>query len=291
MFRGSFVALVTPMQADGSLDLGALDALVEWHVESGTHGLVPVGTTGESPTVTMREHQALIDRVTTVVAGRLPVLAGTGANSTAEALELTEGARRSGADAALLVSPYYNRPTQAGLLAHYRELADRVDLPQVLYNVPSRTAGDILPETVIELSRHPNIVGIKEASGRPERIVELRDACDDGFCLLSGEDALNRTLMLLGAGGCISVTANVAPVQMAAFCDAMLAGDLERAAGIDQALQPVHAALFCESSPTPTKWALERMGRIGPGIRLPLLPLSASKHAVVTAALESIGVS
>lgn len=290
MFRGSFVALVTPMQADGTLDMGALDALVDWHIESGTHGLVPVGTTGESPTVTMYEHQLLIDRVTTVVNGRLPVLAGTGANSTAEAIELTESARRSGADAALLVSPYYNRPTQSGLLAHFLALADGIDIPQILYNVPPRTAGDILPETVIALSRHPNIVGIKEASGRCERIVQLRDECGDDFSLLSGEDALNRTLMLLGADGCISVTANVAPVQMAEFCSAMLAGEFDRAAEIDRALQPVHAALFCESSPMPTKWALERMGRIGPGIRLPLVALSPSKHAVVEAALSSIGV-
>ena len=290
MYSGSIVALVTPMNEDGSLDLGALDALVDWHVEAGTAAIAPVGTTGESPTVTMTENCALIERVVRAAAGRVPVIAGTGANATAEALDLTRSAKASGADAAMLVAPYYNRPTQEGLRRHYLRVADAVDMPLLLYNVPPRTASDIQPETAVALSRHPNIVGIKDASGDPSRVHRILDHADPGFCFLSGEDWLTRTLMQLGAHGTVSVTANVVPDRMAAFCAAMLAGEHDRARPLDAALQPLHAALFCETSPSPVKWALHRMGRIPAGIRLPLLPLSEPRRPLLEGVLHDLGV-
>jgi 4-hydroxy-tetrahydrodipicolinate synthase len=294
MYSGSIVALVTPMSEGGALDLGALDALVEWHVEAGTAAIAPVGTTGESPTVTMAENCALIERVVRAANGRVPVIAGTGANATAEALELTRSARESGADAAMLVAPYYNRPTQEGLRRHYLTVADAVDMPLLLYNVPPRTASDLQPETVVALSRHPNIVGIKDASGDASRVHRILDHADEGFCFLSGEDALTRTLMHLGAHGTVSVTANVVPERMAAFCAAMAAlgeqGAAERARALDAELQPLHAALFCETSPSPVKWALHRMGRIPPGIRLPLLPLSEAQRPRLESVLRDLGV-
>lgn len=289
MYSGSIVALVTPMNEDGSLDLGALDALVDWHVEAGTSAIAPVGTTGESPTVTMAENCALIERVVRAAAGRVPVIAGTGANATAEALELTRSAQGSGADAAMLVAPYYNRPTQEGLRRHYLTVADAVEMPVLLYNVPPRTASDLLPATVVDLSRHPNIVGIKDASGDPTRVQRILDHAEAGFRFLSGEDALTRTLMHLGAHGTVSVTTNVVPERMAAFCAAMLAGDQDRARVLDAELQPLHAALFCETSPSPVKWALHRMGRVPPGIRLPLLPLSEPHHGRVEGVLRDLG--
>ena len=289
MISGSIVALVTPMAADGAVDWSALDGLVEWHVESGTNGIVPVGTTGESATLTPEEHMAVIGRTIDVVGGRLPVIAGTGANSTSEATEFTARAAELGADACLLVTPYYNKPTQEGLFQHYRAVADTVAIPIVLYNVPPRTACDMLPETVARLAAIENIVGIKEACGDASRIAALRDACGDGFILLSGEDAQTLEMLDLGAVGTISVTANVLPDRMAAFCRAHAEGRREEAAAIDAALQPVHDILFVETSPIPVKWALHEMGRIDTGIRLPLVPLSESCREPLRERLRAAG--
>ena len=289
MLSGSIVALVTPMTASGALDWDALDRLVAWHLESGTHGIVPMGTTGESATLTTEEHLEVIRRVIARVDGQVPVVAGTGSNSTDEAIHQTREAEREGADACLVVTPYYNKPTQEGLYHHYKAIAESCRLPLVLYNVPPRTACDMLPATVARLAAIDNIVGIKEASGHPERIGELRDLCGDGFTLLSGEDAQTLQMLRLGAVGTISVTANVLPQQMAAFCGAWLAGDGERAEALDAALQPVHGALFVETSPSPVKWALHALGRIDAGIRLPLLPLSEGRRAEVMAAVAAVG--
>ncbi len=274
MFTGSIVALVTPMTHSGEIDWEALGRLVDWHVREGTHGIVPVGTTGESPTVTMKQNAELIERVVERVAGRVPVIAGTGANATAEALELTEGARKAGADGALLVTPYYNKPSQEGLYRHYATLAEQVDIPQVVYNVPGRTGCDLLPATLARLAPLDNVVAIKEASGKVERVGEIHRLCGEDFVVLSGEDGLNFELMRAGAKGCISVTANVVPGLMREFCEAMLAGDVERGGELDARLQPLHRALFLESNPIPVKWALHEMGVIEDGIRLPLTPLA-----------------
>lgn len=286
---GSIVALVTPMTADGAVDWQALDNLIEWHLASGTHGIVPMGTTGESPTLDTEEHLAVIKRTIEVVNKRVPVVAGTGSNATAEALHQTQEAQAAGADACLLVTPYYNRPSQAGLLAHYRSIADATDVPLVLYNVPPRTSCDMLAETVAQLAEHPRIVGIKEACGDAQRVGEIRKLVDPEFVILSGEDAQNLEMMDLGADGCITVTANVAPQMMAEFCAAYLAGDRDTAATVHDRLLPVHQWLFCEPSPTPTKWALHTMGKIDSGIRLPLLPLSEDKHAEMRSRLAAIG--
>jgi 4-hydroxy-tetrahydrodipicolinate synthase len=277
MFSGSIVALVTPMTLSGQVDWRALERLVDWHVESGTTGIVPVGTTGESPTLEMDEHKQVIDFVVRCAAQRVPVLAGTGTNATAEAIELTEAAARSGADACVVVTPYYNRPTQEGLYRHYRAIAEAVNLPLVLYNVPARTAVDLKPETVGRLAEIDNVIGIKDACGDVHRVTALRERVPDGFMILSGEDAQTLRMMELGAVGTISVTANVLPRQMAEFCSAYLDGDTARAGELDLALQPMHEILFVEPNPTPVKWALHEMGMIGAGIRLPLLPLG-SKH-------------
>lgn len=274
MFTGSIVALVTPMTATGSIDWDALARLIEWHVEEGTDGIVPVGTTGESATLDTHDHILVIEEVVRMVAGRVPVIAGTGSNSTAEALELTRAAKEAGADAALQVTPYYNKPTQEGLFRHYALLAEEVDLPQVLYNVPGRTACDLLPATVARLAPLRNIVAIKEASGDVSRVEEIHRLCGKEFAVLSGEDGKNLELMRAGACGLISVTANVVPGMLAAFTDAMLASDDAAAAAIDVRLQPLHRALFLESNPIPVKWALYELGRIDAGIRLPLTPLS-----------------
>ncbi len=290
MFSGSIVALVTPMTRSGHVDWKSLDELVDWHVAAGTQGIVPVGTTGESPTLDMDEHMRVIEYVVRAVGGRIPVLAGTGANSTAEAIELTDAAARAGADASLVVTPYYNKPTQEGLYQHYRVLAEAVNLPMMLYNVPPRTACDMQPETVARLAELPGIVGIKEACGNPDRVTALRNLCGDDFIILSGEDAQTLRMMEQGATGNISVSANVAPELMAEFCNAYLGGDTTRATELDRQLQPLHKVLFIETSPTPTKWALHKMGRIGPGIRLPLLPLSEQFHEDVTSCLVSLGV-
>lgn len=289
MFTGSIVALVTPMKADGAVDWPALERLVEWHVAEGTHGIVPMGTTGESATLDTDEHLAVIRRTVEIVAGRIPVIAGTGSNSTAESIHQTQEATRLGADACLLVTPYYNRPTQEGLYQHYKAIAAVTDVPLVLYNVPPRTACDLKPETIARLAGIPRIVGIKEASGDPSRTREILERVPEGFFVLSGEDAQTLRMMEFGAVGTISVTANVLPRMMAEFCGAFLAGDRERAAALDEQLQPIHEILFCETSPSPTKWALFEMGRIDRGIRLPLLELSEQHRPALRARLKTVG--
>ena len=286
--QGSLVALVTPMLAAGEIDWHRLDELVDMHIDSGTHGLVPAGTTGESATLSVSEHTKVIESVVQRVDGRIPVVAGTGANSTSEAIELTLIALGVGADACLLVTPYYNKPTQEGLYRHYMAIADTANIPQLLYNVPSRTACDLLPETVCRLAVHPNIIGIKEATGQVDRGVSiLRDT--ENFIVLSGEDAKNFELMQVGAVGCISVTANAAPVLMAKFCNAALAGDLDTAKTYDDCLQELHTTLFVEPNPIPVKWALQRMGLIESGIRLPLTPLSTAAQDAVENSLKGAG--
>ena len=292
MFSGSIVALVTPMTAAGAVHWDQLDALVDWHLASGTNGIVPVGTTGESATLAIDEHLRVIDAVVKRAAGRIPVLAGTGGNATAEAIHLTRAAEATGADGSLLVTPYYNRPTQAGLVAHYEAIAAQTSGPLVLYNVPPRTACDMTPDTVARLAQVDRIVGIKEASGdatRTGQILERTNAAgNDDFFVLSGEDGQTLRMLEQGAIGTISVTANVLPAQMAAFCAAFAGGDFSAARQLDAQLQPVHAAMFIESSPSPVKWALHSMGRIDAGIRLPLLPLSAGSQPQVRAALAAL---
>ncbi|WP_428820491.1 4-hydroxy-tetrahydrodipicolinate synthase [Microbulbifer sp. MCCC 1A16149] len=290
MISGSMVALATPMYADGSLDWDKLHELVEWHIEQGTRALVAVGTTGESATLDVHEHLEVIRRVVDQVAGRIPVIAGTGANSTTEAIELTATAAKCGADACLLVTPYYNKPTQEGLYQHFKAVAKAVDIPQILYNVPGRTAVDMLPETVQRLSAVSNIVGIKEATGDLERARQVIELVPEDFAVYSGDDATAIELMLLGGHGNISVTANVAPAAVAQMCEAALAGDAETARAINQRIDILHKTLFVESNPIPVKWALKEMGRIDSGIRLPLTGLSPEHHAVVRDALRSAGV-
>ncbi len=289
MFRGSMVALVTPMLEDGALDWQALAALVEWHIDQGSHAIVAVGTTGESPTLNVEEHMEVIHRVVSQVAGRIPVVAGTGANSTSEAIEWTQMAKDRGADACLLVAPYYNKPTQEGLFLHHQTIAKAVDIPQILYNVPGRTAVDLLPETVARLSEVDNIIGIKEATGSMDRLRAIQALVPQDFLLLSGDDETAREFMELGGHGEISVTANVAPAAMAKMCEAAIAGDTELAKGLDEALLPLHQALFLEANPIPVKWALWKMGKIGKGIRLPLTELSEPHHSSVLNALVSAG--
>lgn len=289
MLRGSIVALVTPMKADGAVDFEALEALIEWHIGEGTHGIVPMGTTGESATLDTPEHIVVIRRTIEVVDGRVPVIAGTGSNSTAESIHQTQEAERLGADACLLVTPYYNRPTQEGLYQHYKAIAEVTELPLVLYNVPPRTACDMKAETVARLAEIDNIVGIKEACGDPERVGAIRELVSDDFILLSGEDAQTLRMLELGATGTISVTANVLPRLMSEFCTAFLEGDVERARALDERLQPLHRMLFVESSPTPTKWALYEMGRIDSGIRLPLIELSEQHRQPLRELLEEMG--
>ncbi|MCS6786063.1 MAG: 4-hydroxy-tetrahydrodipicolinate synthase [Thiobacillaceae bacterium] len=290
MLTGSLVALVTPMHADGSLDFEALRGLIDWHVQEGTDALVIVGTTGESPTVTPEEHCTLIRRAVEYAAGRIPVVAGTGANSTAEAIELTRCAKAAGAVAGLSVAPYYNKPTQEGLYRHFRAIAEAVDLPLILYNVPGRTASDIANDTALRLAQVPGVIGIKDATGNIERGCDLIRRAPAHFAVYSGDDASALALMLLGGRGVISVTANVAPGPMRAMCAAALAGEVARAREINFRLLPLHQRLFVEANPIPVKWALAALGRIGPGIRLPLTPLSEAHQAVVRAALVEAGV-
>ena len=287
--RGSLVALVTPMTASGAIDWAALDGLVDWHLESGTHGIVPVGTTGESATLTHVEQKQVIVAVVRRVNGRVPVVAGTGANATAEAIEFTKAAQGDGADYCLSVTPYYNKPTQEGLYRHYCAIAEAVDLPMVLYNVPPRTACDMQAETVARLSAVDSIVGIKEACGDPSRVAEIKALVPDDFVLLSGDDAYTLTMVSHGAVGAISVTANVLPSAMAEFCQAFIDGDDDKARALDAKLQPIHEALFMETSPIPTKWALNAMGKIDVGIRLPLVELTAPVQAEVRKRLETLG--
>ncbi len=290
MMSGSIVALVTPMQEDGSLDWDSLDALVDWHIAMGTNGIVPVGTTGESATVDVKEHAQIIKRVVNQVNGRLPVIAGTGANATLEAIELTQMARDAGADACLLVTPYYNKPTQEGLYQHYKLVAETVDIPQILYNVPGRTACDMLAETVARLSALKNVIGIKEATGDVNRTLDILELCESDVVVYSGDDATAVDLILNGARGTISVTANVAPDQMAEVCQVALAGDADRANDLNSKLMGLHKGLFVESNPIPVKWALHQMGKIGKGIRLPLTELSGQYHDIVRDALAQAGI-
>ncbi|WP_257281333.1 MULTISPECIES: 4-hydroxy-tetrahydrodipicolinate synthase [unclassified Endozoicomonas] len=286
MITGSLVALVTPMQDDGEPDWERLQKLVEFHVEEGTDGIVAVGTTGESATLTVQEHCEVIKRIVRQVNGRIPVIAGTGGNSTQEAVLLTAEAKILGADACLLVTPYYNKPTQEGLYLHFKTIADAVAIPQILYNVPGRTAVDMLPETVARLSGHENIVGIKEATGILERGIEIRQLCGDDFAIYSGDDATGMEMMLQGANGVISVTNNLAPRKMHEMCVAALDGDRATAEAINAKLDELHQKLFVEANPIPVKWALSKMGLIGEGIRLPLTPLSEGYHSDLREALK-----
>ncbi len=288
--RGSIVALVTPMQADGSLDLVALDRLIDWHVESGTHALVVVGTTGESATLSVQEHCDLVAHCVQVTGRRISVIAGSGSNSTEEALYFTESARQHGADACLLVTPYYNKPSQKGLYQHFKAVAEAVDIPQILYNVPSRTACDLALETVDRLADLDNIVGIKDATGDLARGKQLIQRCGDRLAIYSGEDAISFSLMMGGADGTISVTANVAPALMAKMCSYALSGDSQRAREIDERLGLLHRNLFLEANPGPVKWALWKMGLMQKGIRLPLVELDAKFHIQVIEALVQAGI-
>ena len=290
MFKGSIVALITPMDERGDVDDRALARLIDFHVDAGTAAIVAVGTTGESATLDEGEHCEVIARSVALAAGRVPIIAGTGANATAEAIRLTRCARDAGAAAALLVTPYYNKPTQAGLIAHYSAVADAVDIPQILYNVPGRTACDLLPETAGELSRVPNIIGIKDATGDLARVEQLRRLCGDAFGLYSGDDASGCEFMLRGGDGVISVTSNVAPRLMAEMCAAALAGDRAQALAYNQQLDGLHHALFVESNPIPVKWAMQAMGLSPKGIRLPLTWLTEPCHETVRAAMVRAGV-
>jgi 4-hydroxy-tetrahydrodipicolinate synthase len=281
--QGSFVALVTPMHSDGSLDFHALKNLVEWHIKSGTTGIVSVGTTGESATVSVSEHLEIIEQTIHLVAGRVPVIAGTGANSTQEAIELTKTAAALGADYALIVTPYYNKPNQEGLFQHFIKIADSVDIPQILYNVPSRTACDLRPETVMRLADHPNIVGIKEALDDVARLSELMAIADSQidtkyFSVLSGDDQSFNSFMANGGDGVISVAANIIPSQISQICSLNLTKQFSDASELNSIYTNIFELLFVESNPIPVKWMLQRMERIGSGIRLPLVPFSKDFH-------------
>ena len=290
MFRGSLVALVTPMTESGDVDHVAFGRLLDWHARQGTDGVVIAGTTGESPTVTAAEAVELLQTAVQRIGGRMPVIAGTGGNSTAESIERTRAACELGVDGVLVVTPYYNRPPQEGLYRHFSVVADASSVPLILYNVPSRTACDLLPETVERLSFHPQIIGIKEATGSVERGTEILGRCGDDFLLLSGDDATCRELIGAGAQGVITVSGNVAPQLMHEMVEAALADDQGGARELDARLAGLHTALFVESNPIPVKWALSRLGLIGPGIRLPLVPLAESNQAVVLAAMRRAGV-
>jgi len=291
MLTGSIVAIVTPMRDDGKLDFPRFKTLMDWHIAEGTDGIVVVGTTGESPTVNFDEHKELIRVAVQHAAGRIPVIAGTGANSTAEAVELTESAKKAGATACLSVVPYYNKPTQEGLYRHFRAAAEAVDIPQIVYNVPGRTVADIANDTVLRLAQLPNIVGIKDATANIERGSDLLRRVPKDFAVYSGDDATGISLMLLGGHGIISVTANVAPRLMHQMCAAALAADVKLARELNFRLLPLHQKLFVEANPIPVKWALAQMGLIGPGLRLPLTPLSAQYHEIVIEALREAGIA
>ena len=287
MIQGSMVALVTPMTANGELDWQSLAALVEWHIAEGTHALVAVGTTGESATLDVDEHLAVITAVVKQVAGRIPVIAGTGANSTREAIELTQRAKGAGADACLLVTPYYNKPTQEGLYLHHMAVAEAVDIPQILYNVPGRTGVDMKPETVLRLAGHNNIVGVKGATGDLERARLLIAKAPKDFLIYSGDDETAVELMLAGGKGDISVTANAAPKLVAKMCELAIAGDADGARAINEKLMPLHTAMFVESNSIPVKWAVATLGLMSHGIRLPLTPFSEQFHSQMQAALTA----
>ena len=289
MITGSIVAIVTPMHEDESLDLEGLRRLVDFHVQEGTDAIVIVGTTGESPTVNIEEHCELIRTTVQQAAGRIPIIAGTGANSTSEAIELTHFAKQAGADASLSVVPYYNKPTQEGLYRHFKAIAEAVDLPVILYNVPGRTVADLANDTALRLAELPNIVGIKDATGNIERGTDLIVRAPEGFAVYSGDDASACALMLLGAQGDISVVANVAPKLMHEMCAAALAGNLATARELNVRLLALHRHLFCEANPIPVKWACQQLGLIANGMRLPLTPLSLDCHERVRAAMRHAG--
>lgn len=288
--QGSLVAIVTPMFDDGRLDIPSLNALIEYHIDQGTDGIVIVGTTGESPTVDFDEHCLLIQTAVSQVNGRVPVIAGTGANSTKEAIELTQKAKELGVDACLLVAPYYNKPTQEGLYQHFMAIANAVDIPQILYNVPGRTGCDIANDTTIRLASHKNIIGIKDATGGIERGTDLILRAPKDFAVLSGDDATAMSLMLLGGKGVITVTGNVAPKLMHEMCIAAVAGDAVTAREINAKLFPLHQKLFIEANPMPVKWVLAQMGLIKMGIRLPMVHLSAQYHDVLRNACKPSGI-
>ncbi len=290
MIKGSIVAIVTPMREDGSLDLARLKSLIDWHVAEGTDGIVIVGTTGESPTVNVEEHCELIRTAVGHAAGRVPVIAGTGANSTAEAIELSQFAKSAGADAILSVVPYYNKPTQEGLYQHYRTIAEAVDIPVILYNVPGRTGADMSNDTALRLAEIPNVVGLKDATGAIDRALDLILRAPADFALYSGDDMTSLAFLLLGGHGVISVTSNIAPRAMHEMCVAAAAGDLTRARAINAKLVGLHKHLFCEPNPIPAKWALERMGLIGSGIRLPLTRLTVANESKLLDALRQAGI-
>ncbi len=289
MIKGSIVAIVTPMHEDGSLDLEAFRALIDFHVEQGTNGIVVVGTTGESPTVDVEEHELLISEAVKHAAGRIPVIAGTGANSTREAIELAAFSKKAGADASLSVVPYYNKPTQEGLYLHFKAIAETVDMPHILYNVPGRTVADMGNDTVLRLAQISNIVGIKDATGNIERGSDLLQRAPQDFAVYSGDDASTLALMMLGAHGAISVTANVAPKLMREMCAAALNGEFARAREINFRLLGLHRNLFVEANPIPVKWAVARMGKMKNVLRLPLTPLSQSAHDAVEMAMRQAG--
>ena len=286
---GSIVALVTPMQEDGSVDYDGLRSLIDWHIAEGTDCIGVVGTTGESPTVSVDEHCEIIRVAVQHAKGRVPIMAGTGGNSTREAIELSRFAKEVGADCTLSVVPYYNKPSQDGIYAHFKAIAEAVDVPMVLYNVPGRTVADMLPETTLRLAQVPGVIGIKEATGNIERACQLIKQAPKGFSIYSGDDPTAIALMLLGGHGNVSVTANVAPRAMHELCKAALAGQVREATAIHLKLLGLHKNLFVESSPTPTKWALSRLGRCGATVRLPILPLSPAGQSAVEQALREAG--
>lgn len=290
MFQGSMVALVTPMTEDGKIDEQAIRRLIEWHLEQGTSAIVAVGTTGESATLDELEHCKVIHQIVEFCGGRIPVIAGTGANSTTEAINLTNCAKQAGADACLLVTPYYNKPTQEGLYLHHKVVAEAVDIPQILYNVPGRTACDMLPDTIARLSKIKNIIGIKEATGDVARVAQIRAGCGTDFDLYSGDDATSCEFILAGGQGVISVTTNIAPRAMREMCQAALAGNRGEAVRINQGLAGLHRDLFLESNPIPVKWALAEMGRIAAGIRLPLTWLSENYRSELRNSMQQAGI-
>ena len=294
MFTGSMVAIVTPMLtgvgADTKIDSQALENLLEFHIEQGTDAIVAVGTTGESATLTEEEHCIVIKQMVDIVNGRIPVIAGTGANSTIEAISLTKCAKKVGADACLLVTPYYNKPTQEGLYLHYRAVAESVDIPQILYNVPSRTACDMLPDTIIRLAAIKNIIGVKEATADLARVKQIRDGAGADFLLLTGDDETTKDFILKGGDGVISVTANVAPKAMHEMCMLALSGDIDGATNIDNMLKGLHKELFVESNPIPVKWVLHKLGFIQAGIRLPMTWMTESAELKLLDAMKQAGV-
>ncbi len=291
MITGSLVAIVTPMHEDGRLDMARFRELIDWHVAEGTDGIVVVGTTGESPTVDFDEHKELIRVAVDHAKGRIPIVAGTGGNSTAEAIELTASAQKAGATACLSVVPYYNKPTQEGLYQHFRKVAETVGLPMILYNVPGRTVADLHNDTVLRLAQVPGIIGIKDATANIERGTDLVKRTPRGFAVYCGDDATALALILLGGQGVISVTANVAPRQMHEMCAAALVGDVKKAREINLRLLPLHQRLFAEANPIPVKWALAQMGRIEAGLRLPMTPLAERFHGALREALAEAGIA